>query len=230
MGGKRKKPEPRSLDEVRAPHALRARRHLRATLATTIVLASIFGFMAAVIGGPVGSAADVRLALGVVAGVIATLGALVALGGGGARHRLHECRDLIDAEHFEAAVPTLKELMADAAVGDEAAYLVALAYDRQGAAKLALGTYEQYLERHPKGSWSVEARVRVEELKGALVKARPVVVKTNCPFCKSELLPDAPVAECATCGTPHHAGCYEEQGGCAVYGCESKTAKARVRT
>ncbi len=37
-----------------------------------------------------------------------------------------------------------------------------------------------------------------------------------------------PIVECAACGTAHHAGCYEEQNGCAVFGCESKTARARA--
>lgn len=143
------------------------------------------------------------------------------------RGQLAACRALVDAEQWERAVAGLKELTARRGTADEAAYLVALAYDRQGARKLALGSYELYLQKHPTGLWAVEARVRKEELEGPQLLAREVAVLVNCPFCKSALTDATPTVDCAACGTAHHAGCYEEQGGCAVYGCESKAARAR---
>ena len=50
-----------------------------------------------------------------------------------------------------------------------------------------------------------------------------------CPFCRDLVETEALAAECADCGTPHHLCCYEEQGGCSVYGCRSRKARARVR-
>ena len=49
-----------------------------------------------------------------------------------------------------------------------------------------------------------------------------------CPFCRERVTTAALRAECADCATPHHLACYEEQGGCSIYGCTSRTVKARA--
>lgn len=41
---------------------------------------------------------------------------------------------------------------------------------------------------------------------------------TTCPYCRGDLL-EADAAACDACGTPHHALCFEEHGGCTVTGC-----------
>src|SRR5215469_805499 len=41
-----------------------------------------------------------------------------------------------------------------------------------------------------------------------------------CPYCRTPI--DAAAGEellCSGCGTPHHADCYKENGGCTVFGC-----------
>ena len=43
-----------------------------------------------------------------------------------------------------------------------------------------------------------------------------------CPYCKDAIAEDAVHIECATCRTWHHATCFEENQGCAVYGCKEK--------
>jgi hypothetical protein len=216
---KRRKAEPPPVEEVLAPFERRARREsLRGTLATlvTTLTAVAVGFF------------DQQPFAYLVALALLVLGAL-GMEAAAARRRLAECRALIDARRFEPAVAELKALVHRGRIADEASYLIALAYDRQGAHPLALRAYAEYLARHARGVWAVEARLRLEELEAPLIKARETAAARLCPFCKSTVGADAPVVECAACGTAHHAGCYEEQGGCAVYGCESKTAKARAR-
>ena len=155
---------------------------------------------------------------------------------------LHDGQDLVLAEqliehgHHEAAIRRLKKHQEY----DQASWLIAVAYDKQGATELALESYREYLRRHEdEGVWKVEARVRLRELEARPPAPAEVVVQAgpareprlaaHCPFCKDALLPDAPSAECAACGTPHHLSCYEEQKGCAVYGCKSHKARARVQ-
>ncbi len=42
-----------------------------------------------------------------------------------------------------------------------------------------------------------------------------------CPYCRTEVTPDAgETMACASCGTPHHRECYEENGGCTLFGCK----------
>jgi TM2 domain/Prokaryotic RING finger family 1 len=40
-----------------------------------------------------------------------------------------------------------------------------------------------------------------------------------CPYCRAAV--DAGTAQlvCAGCGTPHHMDCYNENGGCTIFGC-----------
>jgi TM2 domain-containing protein/RING finger family protein len=47
-----------------------------------------------------------------------------------------------------------------------------------------------------------------------------------CPYCRGTI--DAGVEEpkvCPGCGTPHHADCFEENGGCTVFGCSAAPAE-----
>lgn len=40
-----------------------------------------------------------------------------------------------------------------------------------------------------------------------------------CPYCRCPLDPDDPQTVCPGCDTPHHTDCFEENGGCTVFGC-----------
>ncbi|MEA2710530.1 MAG: hypothetical protein QOF78_3131 [Phycisphaerales bacterium] len=44
---------------------------------------------------------------------------------------------------------------------------------------------------------------------------------TTCPTCQTVIAGDAPRLFCPSCGQPHHQECWDEIGGCAVYGCKS---------
>jgi hypothetical protein len=47
-----------------------------------------------------------------------------------------------------------------------------------------------------------------------------------CPYCRGPI--DAAIEEpkvCPGCGTPHHADCFEENGGCTVFGCSAAPAE-----
>lgn len=47
-----------------------------------------------------------------------------------------------------------------------------------------------------------------------------------CPYCRGSI--DSTVDEakiCLGCGTPHHADCFEENGGCTVFGCSAAPAE-----
>jgi len=46
-----------------------------------------------------------------------------------------------------------------------------------------------------------------------------------CPYCRAVIEPDDGNALlCNGCGTPHHADCYAENGGCTVFGCSAGPA------
>lgn len=49
----------------------------------------------------------------------------------------------------------------------------------------------------------------------------------SCPFCRTLIAPEDPLARCEACFTPHHPSCFEENYGCAVYGCENRSARTR---
>lgn len=40
-----------------------------------------------------------------------------------------------------------------------------------------------------------------------------------CPYCREEVTPGDVATVCPTCGTPHHTDCWNENGGCTVFGC-----------
>jgi TM2 domain-containing membrane protein YozV len=44
----------------------------------------------------------------------------------------------------------------------------------------------------------------------------------TCPYCRTEIIAgDGSAMECTDCSTPHHIECYEENGGCTLFGCKS---------
>jgi TM2 domain-containing membrane protein YozV len=46
-----------------------------------------------------------------------------------------------------------------------------------------------------------------------------------CPYCRSPIEPGAAdELICPGCGTPHHSDCFQENGGCTVFGCSSAPA------
>jgi len=45
-----------------------------------------------------------------------------------------------------------------------------------------------------------------------------------CPYCRTPVDDAANRHDCAGCGTPHHADCYAENGGCTVFGCSQAPA------
>jgi TM2 domain-containing membrane protein YozV len=46
-----------------------------------------------------------------------------------------------------------------------------------------------------------------------------------CPYCRGVIEQDEPgTVHCPGCGTPHHADCFEENGGCTVFGCSAAPA------
>jgi Prokaryotic RING finger family 1 len=152
--------------------------------------------------------------------------------------QLSASRALVEAELYADALPRLKQLQRGGGeTSDTAMWLVAQVYDRQGAYRLALESYREYLRRFDEGVWAVEARVRQAELERADGRGELQVQATEtprsadvrCPYCKDGVDDGALRAECAECGTPYHLACYEDSGGCAVYGCRSRKVKARVK-
>jgi len=54
-----------------------------------------------------------------------------------------------------------------------------------------------------------------------------------CPYCRAPIDPTDPLVVCAGCDTPHHEDCYQENGGCTVFGCKCGPAdepKLRLST
>jgi hypothetical protein len=52
-----------------------------------------------------------------------------------------------------------------------------------------------------------------------------------CPYCSAEIEPaDANQLNCPTCGEVHHGECWEENGGCTVFGCASAPADGPTLT
>ena len=41
-----------------------------------------------------------------------------------------------------------------------------------------------------------------------------------CPYCRTEVAPGEGGMFCNGCGTPHHQECFEENGGCTLFGCK----------
>ena len=52
------------------------------------------------------------------------------------------------------------------------------------------------------------------------------MIATVCPYCRGEI-ESSPAQEliCEGCGTQHHRDCYQENGGCTVFGCRCAPAE-----
>jgi hypothetical protein len=48
-----------------------------------------------------------------------------------------------------------------------------------------------------------------------------------CPYCQTPIAEDEEEVHCPACRTPHHRQCWQENGGCAVYGCRGGKLGAR---
>lgn len=49
--------------------------------------------------------------------------------------------------------------------------------------------------------------------------AGPGLAGKNCPYCQAPIKPGVMVHSCETCGIPHHAECWQHNGGCTTFGC-----------
>lgn len=62
----------------------------------------------------------------------------------------------------------------------------------------------------------------LEEVKAPRVESGGLL---RCPFCRERIADTDVVARCDVCMTPHHPSCFEENHGCAVYGCRNRSAR-----
>lgn len=46
-----------------------------------------------------------------------------------------------------------------------------------------------------------------------------------CPYCRAPIVAEEPQKACEGCGTVHHPDCYEENGGCTIFGCSCAPAE-----
>lgn len=46
-----------------------------------------------------------------------------------------------------------------------------------------------------------------------------------CPYCRAPILPEDVTTDCEGCGTRHHSDCYQENGGCTIFGCSKAPAE-----
>ena len=42
-----------------------------------------------------------------------------------------------------------------------------------------------------------------------------------CPYCRAPIEDETELMKCPECGEPHHCDCFEENGGCTVFGCSA---------
>ena len=47
----------------------------------------------------------------------------------------------------------------------------------------------------------------------------------GCPYCRAPITAEEPLTVCDGCGTKHHQDCYEENGGCTIFGCSCAPAE-----
>ncbi|MEO6802494.1 MAG: NINE protein [Granulicella sp.] len=51
-----------------------------------------------------------------------------------------------------------------------------------------------------------------------------MTVAEVCPYCRAAFEAEDEVTRCPSCGTPHHADCFAENGGCTIFGCAAAPA------
>lgn len=59
------------------------------------------------------------------------------------------------------------------------------------------------------------------------VAGQPETGRT-CPYCRFALKESVQIAVCSVCGAPHHADCWQDNGGCAVVACAGGPTAAAV--
>jgi hypothetical protein len=47
----------------------------------------------------------------------------------------------------------------------------------------------------------------------------------GCPYCRAPITAEEPLTVCDGCGTKHDQDCYEENGGCTIFGCSCAPAE-----
>src|SRR5205809_1051321 len=47
------------------------------------------------------------------------------------------------------------------------------------------------------------------------------LASASCPTCQTGIAAHEAAVSCPSCGQPHHQECWDEVGGCAIYGCQS---------
>src|SRR5438477_8659211 len=88
------------------------------------------------------------------------------------------------------------------------------------------GTAAQY--RCPKCRQSIAVPVTAGA--SSSIHSSPIVDATvlgTCPICQTSIRSDEAGKTCPSCGQLHHAECWNEVGGCAIYGCKSAPAVAK---
>lgn len=50
-------------------------------------------------------------------------------------------------------------------------------------------------------------------------------IEKTCPYCKQDLFPGDESVVCSTCGQEHHRACWDENGGCTTFACQSTEAQ-----
>ena len=74
----------------------------------------------------------------------------------------------------------------------------------------------------------IERRARARH-----ARTREASSERRCPFCHLEFEEDeegSVTVRCASCGTPHHAACWTDHGGCSVFGCGSADLRPAERS
>lgn len=54
------------------------------------------------------------------------------------------------------------------------------------------------------------------------IPVNPIISDSRCAYCKEEMATESEITHCLQCGTPHHRECFDLNGGCSVFGCNSK--------
>lgn len=60
-----------------------------------------------------------------------------------------------------------------------------------------------------------------------VLSAEQVAAEGKCPVCAQVL--ESPTRACRSCGTTHHANCWDYFGGCAIYGCTARGGTPATR-
>lgn len=56
------------------------------------------------------------------------------------------------------------------------------------------------------------------------IPVQPIISEQRCAYCKETIEETEPNISCASCQTPHHHDCFQLNGKCAVFGCNSTRA------